>query len=94
MCIFTVEQTNINQSYYSQLKLALKWDRVDIARDYIFTKDDSKLKPNELNEIMFDALVNDRVDFVQLLLKNNFQLEPFLTYRCLLKLYNKVSRFN
>jgi hypothetical protein len=73
----------------SQLKLALKWNRVDIARNYIF-KQDIIWQAGELDDIMYVAINEDKVDFVELLLENNFNLRSFLTSRCLLKLYNEV----
>ena len=75
------------------MKLALNWNRVDIARDYIFTEE-IKWKSRELDDVMFDAILNDRVDFVRLLLENSFNLKKFLTYRRLIKLYNEVSKSN
>ena len=41
---------------------------------------------------MHDALVNDRVDFVRLLLENGVNMHSFLTIKRLEDLYNSVSR--
>ena len=41
---------------------------------------------------MMDALVNDRIDFVKLLLENGVMMSKFLTLARLEELYNAVSR--
>jgi hypothetical protein len=43
---------------------------------------------------MYNAIINDRVDFVKLFIENGFQVKKFLTYRRLIKLYNDVSEIN
>jgi len=40
---------------------------------------------------MMDALINDRVDFVKLLLENGVHMQSFLTIPRLEELYNTVS---
>lgn len=40
---------------------------------------------------MMDALINDRVDFVKLLLENGVSMHTFLTIQRLEDLYNTVS---
>ena len=40
---------------------------------------------------MMDALVNDRVDFVKLLLENGVSMHKWLNLNRLEELYNKVS---
>lgn len=40
---------------------------------------------------MMDALINDRVDFVKLLLENGVQMDKFLTFSRLEELYVTVS---
>lgn len=47
----------------------------------------------DLYEAMFTALVQDRVDFVQLFLDNGVNLSKFLTVRRLRDLYSDVSIF-
>ena len=47
-----------------QLSLALHWDRVDIARSLIFSGGQD-WKEGTLENAMMDALIMDRVDFVQ-----------------------------
>ncbi|KAI8499346.1 Transient receptor putative cation channel sub M member 3, partial [Branchiostoma belcheri] len=70
-----------------QLNLALTWDRVDIARSQIFVYG-QKWPVGSLEQAMMDALVNDRVDFVQLLLENGVSMQKFLTIARLEELYN------
>jgi hypothetical protein len=43
---------------------------------------------------MMDALINDRVDFVKLLLENGVSMSTFLTIPRLEELYNTVSGIN
>ncbi|XP_066274984.1 transient receptor potential cation channel subfamily M member 3-like isoform X1 [Branchiostoma lanceolatum] len=74
-----------------QLNLALTWDRVDIARSQIFVygqKWPPHKKVGSLEQAMMDALVNDRVDFVQLLLENGVSMQKFLTIARIEELYN------
>lgn len=44
-----------------------------------------------LNNAMMEALINDRVDFVRLLLENGVSMNKFLTVSRLEELYNTVS---
>lgn len=76
---------------FDQLKLALAWNRIDIAKSEIFT-DDRFIQPSMLFEIMQSALILNRVTFVELLMDNGVNLKDFLTKKRLLKLYNHVSR--
>ena len=43
-----------------------------------------------LNDLMFTAIVNDKIDFVKIFLENGCNMSEFLTYRRLIKLYNQV----
>ncbi|KAI8499390.1 Transient receptor putative cation channel sub M member 2 [Branchiostoma belcheri] len=61
----------------NQLQLALAWDRSDIARQEIFT-------PSRRQKLQ------DRVEFVQLLLDNGVELLHFLTVKRLHKLYHET----
>ncbi len=80
--------------YYDNLKLALKWNRDDIARTDIFSGEE-KFKPSELASLMEMALVLNRPKFVQLLLENGLNSKTYLDLRRLLFLYNsgEVSYF-
>ena len=44
-----------------------------------------------LDQAMMDALVNDRVEFVKLLLENGVNMQKWLTIERLEELYNTVS---
>ncbi|KAH9513281.1 Transient receptor putative cation channel sub M member 3 [Bulinus truncatus] len=70
-----------------QLNLALTWDRVDIARSHIFIYG-QEWPEGALEVAMMDALINDRVDFVKLLLENGVSMQTFLTISRLEDLYN------
>ncbi len=80
-----------DQKTLAQLKLALKWNRIDIAKNYI--TDDLKDKINLLGDLMYIALEQNRVEFVDLFLDNGFSLKNFVTNRLLLKLFNEVKLF-
>lgn len=78
----------MNQTkYFENLKLALKWNRDDIAENFIFTGEDD-LKPEELSILMEMALIQNKPNFVKLLLDNGLDLKSFLTVKRLLFLYN------
>ena len=49
------------------------------------------LQEGALDQAMMDALVNDRVDFVKLLLENGVSMQKWLTISRLEELYNIVS---
>ncbi|CAL1532413.1 unnamed protein product [Lymnaea stagnalis] len=70
-----------------QLNLALTWDRVDIARSHIFIYG-QEWPEGALEVAMMDALINDRVDFVKLLLENGVSMHTFLTIPRMEDLYN------
>jgi transient receptor potential cation channel subfamily M protein 3 len=73
-----------------QLSLALAWNRSDIATKEIFTY--GQVWPTgALEHAMFEALDNDRVDFVRLLLDQGVNMNKFLTVARLEALYNSVS---
>ncbi|KAK3605981.1 hypothetical protein CHS0354_019660 [Potamilus streckersoni] len=73
-----------------QLKLALAWNRIDIAKSEIFT-DDKRWTTGILDDIMLSAIQLNRVNFVELFLDNGVSLKEFLTIKRLLLLYNNVS---
>uniref|UniRef100_K1QLP0 Transient receptor potential cation channel subfamily M member 8 n=1 Tax=Magallana gigas TaxID=29159 RepID=K1QLP0_MAGGI len=63
---------------FDQLKLALAWNRIDIAKSEIFTED-KIWPPGSLHEILYSAIRQDRVDFVDLFLDCGTSLKDFLT---------------
>ena len=73
--------------HFENLKLAISWNRIDIAREFIFTGDET-FKPGELNSLLEMALVLNKPDFVELLLENNVNIFEFLTNKRLYYLYN------
>lgn len=78
--------TRKNQ-YYENLKLALQWNRSDIAKNYIFTGEE-EFKPNQLANLMELALLQNKPEFVELLLENGLNLRTFVITRRLYFLYN------
>ncbi|XP_048733275.2 transient receptor potential cation channel subfamily M member 1-like isoform X2 [Ostrea edulis] len=87
LAILTALLKGTNASAPDQLSLALTWDRVDIARSHIFTYG-QEWPEGSLEQAMMDALINDRVDFVKLLLENGVSMQTFLTIPRLEELYN------
>lgn len=73
-----------------QLSLALTWNRPDIARSDIFTYG-RDWPSGVLEAAMMEALQNDSVEFVKLLLENGVQMDKFLTFQRLEDLYNSVN---
>lgn len=73
--------------YFENLKLALQWNRDDIAKTYIFTGEED-IRSNQLSHLMEMALLQNKPKFVELLLENGLNLKSFLTVRRLLFLYN------
>ncbi|XP_064607878.1 transient receptor potential cation channel subfamily M member 3-like isoform X2 [Liolophura sinensis] len=87
LAILTALLKGTNTSAPDQLSLALTWDRVDIARSHIFVYG-QEWPEGSLEQAMMDALINDRVDFVKLLLENGVSMHTFLTIPRLEELYN------
>ncbi|KAL3875814.1 hypothetical protein ACJMK2_033729, partial [Sinanodonta woodiana] len=74
----------------AQLTLALAWNRSDIAKEKIITnknRNQWKKKEDLLYHAMFTALVQDRVDFVQLFLDCGVSFSKFLSIDTLWNLY-------
>ncbi|XP_030650049.1 transient receptor potential cation channel subfamily M member 5 [Chanos chanos] len=83
-------QSQEAQDFLDELKLAVAWNRVDIAKSEIFNGD-VEWSAQDLEEVMMDALVNDKPDFVRLFVDNGVNLDEFLTYGRLQELYSSVS---
>lgn len=79
-------QSQEAQDFLDELKLAVAWNRVDIAKSDIFNGD-VEWKACDLEEVMMDALLNDKPDFVRLFVDNGVNLGEFLTYGRLQELY-------
>ncbi|XP_067038540.1 transient receptor potential cation channel subfamily M member 3-like isoform X2 [Acropora muricata] len=80
-------------SKIDQLKLALTWNRVDVAEEKIFTPD-TDWPSGSLDDVMLDALRLGRVDFVKLFLAHGVSMRDFLTVSRLTKLYNSADPGN
>uniref|UniRef100_A0A8C9AYP5 Transient receptor potential cation channel subfamily M member 5 n=1 Tax=Prolemur simus TaxID=1328070 RepID=A0A8C9AYP5_PROSS len=78
------------QDYLDELKLAVAWDRVDIAKSEIFNGD-VEWKSRDLEEVMMDALVSNKPEFVRLFVDNGADVADFLTFGRLQQLYRSVA---
>ena len=50
----------------------------------------NQIKIGSLDNFMYDAIRDDKVEFIELYLEKGFSLKNFLTKRLMLKLYNEV----
>ncbi|CAL8305487.1 unnamed protein product [Merluccius merluccius] len=76
--------------YTDELKLAVAWDRVDIAKSELFNGD-IHWKYEDLEDSMTDALINDKPQFVRLFCENGLNILHYLTYNRLESLYRSLS---
>ncbi|XP_077304778.1 transient receptor potential cation channel subfamily M member 2 [Lithobates pipiens] len=79
-----------HENWDHQLKLAVAWNRVDIAKSEIFT-DDHQWKPSDLHPVMTAALIDNKPAFVKLFLEHGVRLEEYATQETILKLYNNTD---
>uniref|UniRef100_A0A674IXS8 Transient receptor potential cation channel subfamily M member 2 n=1 Tax=Terrapene triunguis TaxID=2587831 RepID=A0A674IXS8_9SAUR len=79
-----------HENWDHQLKLAVAWNRVDIARSEIFT-DDHEWKPADLHPVMAAALIANKPDFVKLFLEQGVRLKEFVTWDTLIYLYENMA---
>lgn len=77
------------RNYVEQLGLALTWNRVDIARNFIFNEDISWQK-EQLNSVVYKSILGGNSEFIRLFYEHGFAMKKFLTHRRLLKLYNDL----
>ncbi|XP_061184290.1 transient receptor potential cation channel subfamily M member-like 2 [Saccostrea echinata] len=70
----------------NQLKLALTWDRDDIAQEEIF-REDVLWPSGSLDDVLMEAILEERVEFVALILQQNVVMKEFLTTERLQTLY-------
>uniref|UniRef100_A0A8C2WGJ7 Transient receptor potential cation channel, subfamily M, member 4b, tandem duplicate 1 n=1 Tax=Cyclopterus lumpus TaxID=8103 RepID=A0A8C2WGJ7_CYCLU len=75
--------------YNEELKLAVTWNRVDIAKSELFNGD-IHWKYEDLEDSMTDALINDKPQFVRLFTENGLNILDYLTYGRLESLYRSV----
>nr|XP_031537879.1 transient receptor potential cation channel subfamily M member 4 isoform X3 [Vicugna pacos] len=74
-------------AYLDELRLAVAWNRVDIAQSELF-RGDIQWRSFHLEASLMDALLNDRPEFVRLLISHGLSLGHFLTPTRLAQLYN------
>ncbi|XP_076852325.1 transient receptor potential cation channel subfamily M member 4-like isoform X2 [Brachyhypopomus gauderio] len=77
------------REYTEELKLAVAWNRVDIANSELFNGD-IQWKYDDLEESMTDALVNDKPQFVRIFTENGLNILQYLTYERLESLYQSL----
>jgi len=85
--ILTALLKSKSTSQEDQLRLALIWNRPDIARAQIFSED-HKWPLSSLESAMKSALDKGRTEFVELLLEHGVNMAKFLTLDRLESLYN------
>ncbi|XP_043854484.1 transient receptor potential cation channel subfamily M member 4 isoform X2 [Dromiciops gliroides] len=73
-------------AYMDELRLAVAWNRVDIAQNEIL-RGDIQWRSTHLEASLQDALVNDRPEFVRLLVSRGLSLGHFLSPARLAQLY-------
>ncbi|XP_056652733.1 transient receptor potential cation channel subfamily M member 4 isoform X2 [Monodelphis domestica] len=73
-------------AYMDELRLAVAWNRVDIAQSEIF-RGDIQWRSAHLEASLMDALVNDQPEFVRLLISRGLSLGHFLNPDRLAQLY-------
>uniref|UniRef100_A0A8B9PZT3 Transient receptor potential cation channel subfamily M member 2 n=1 Tax=Apteryx owenii TaxID=8824 RepID=A0A8B9PZT3_APTOW len=79
-----------HENWDHQLKLAVAWNRVDIARSEIFT-DDHEWRPTDLHPVMAAALISNKPEFVKLFLEQGVRLKEFVTWDTLVYLYDNLA---
>ncbi|KAM4796298.1 transient receptor potential cation channel subfamily M member 2-like [Rhinophrynus dorsalis] len=78
------------ENWDHQLKLAVSWNRPDIADTQIFTEDWS-WTPSDLYPALMVSLIEDKPSFVRLFLERGVNLSEFLTWDTLTFLYNNTD---
>ncbi|XP_016096270.1 transient receptor potential cation channel subfamily M member 4-like isoform X2 [Sinocyclocheilus grahami] len=76
--------------YVDELKLAVTWNRVDIAKSELFNGN-IDWKYEDLEDSMTDALMNNKPQFVRLFIDNGLNMLGYLSYGRLEDLYNSIS---
>uniref|UniRef100_UPI00398E55D5 transient receptor potential cation channel subfamily M member 4a n=1 Tax=Pristiophorus japonicus TaxID=55135 RepID=UPI00398E55D5 len=77
-------------AYLDELKLAVAWSRVDIAKSQLFNGE-ILWKSSDLEDPMTAALVNNKPEFVKLFIDNGTNMAEYLSYRRLEELYSSVA---
>ncbi|XP_061765362.1 transient receptor potential cation channel subfamily M member 4-like isoform X1 [Nerophis ophidion] len=87
----TKQRVSVEHSPYTEeLKLAVTWNRVDIAKSELFNGD-IQWRYEDLEDSMTDALINDKPQFVRLFTENGLNIVDYLTYGRLESLYRSVA---
>ncbi|CAL8303836.1 unnamed protein product [Lota lota] len=73
-----------------ELKLAVAWNRVDIAKSELFNGS-IQWKYSDLEASMTDALINNKPQFVRLFMENGLNILDYLTYGRLESLYSSLA---
>ncbi|XP_077405985.1 transient receptor potential cation channel subfamily M member 4-like [Vanacampus margaritifer] len=85
------QRVSVDHSPYNEeLKLAVTWNRVDIAKSELFNGD-IQWRYEDLEDSMTDALINDKPQFVRLFTENGLNILDYLTYGRLESLYRSVA---
>jgi len=81
-----------NLDSYENLKLSIKWNRIDVARK-IFEIPELEIDSKKMQYLLELALIENRPEFVELFFENQVNVRDFLTMRRFYFLYNsnKVS---
>ncbi|XP_053312744.1 transient receptor potential cation channel subfamily M member 2-like [Spea bombifrons] len=79
------------ENWDHQLKLAVSWNRPDIAETQIFT-DDWSWKPADLHPSLMISLIDNKPSFVRLFLERGITLSEFLSWETLTYLYNNTEQ--
>lgn len=79
--------TSEASAYLDELRLAVAWNRVDIAQSELF-RGDILWRSTDLEASLMDALLDDRPEFVRLLISHGLNLGHFLTPKRLANLYS------
>ncbi|XP_062918446.1 transient receptor potential cation channel subfamily M member 4-like [Mobula hypostoma] len=77
-------------AYLDELKLAVAWSRVDIAKRQLFNGE-ILWKTCDLEDPMTAALVNNKPEFVKLFIDNGTNMVEYLSYGRLEELYSSVG---
>ncbi|CAF4256297.1 unnamed protein product [Rotaria socialis] len=82
---------NHKASALEQFRLTLSWNRPDIAQTCLLSKR-HELTQAQLDVCMFEALVENRVEYIKLLIENGVSIKKFLTFNRLQALYNACGQ--
>merc|ERR1711884_651103 len=82
-----------NFTVQNKMMMTLMWNRPDIAEEMIFNDSNREFRWRDrpFDEVMSQALLRDRVGFVEMLILNGFSFQWFLTVSKLRELYNEAA---